>query len=245
MGGEAEQQIYNKYACWCETTAKRKAAAIHQARLDMRRLGQTILSLKGRVAVLTSEIEQLAKDIAQNEKDQELATTLRNKENADWMADSEERKQALAAMQSAIKVLIEGSKGSATHQNAAFVQVSQQSSLAVKQLLEVMPAVAASNMKQEHLSLLIEFASSGVDAHRYAPQSVTIQGILTDMYNTFSVDLEQATNDEATANRKFEEFIYEKTVQLNEATATKLKKEKKKAESEEQLADATKGYDDT
>jgi ribosomal protein S15P/S13E len=234
--GEAEQQIYNKYACWCETTAKRKAAAIHQARMDMRRLGQTILKLKGRVAVLTSEIEQLGKDIAQNEKDQELATTLRNKENADWQADSEERKQALGAMQGAVKALMAGS---------SFVQVSQQTSHAVKQLLEVMPVAAASNLKQEHLSLLSEFASSGVNAHRYAPQSVTIQGILTDMYNTFAVDLEQATNDEATANRKFEDFIYEKTVQHNEATATKLKKEKKKAESEEQLADATQGYDDT
>merc|ERR1712146_355574 len=96
--------------------------------------------------------EQLGKDIAQNEKDQELATTLRSKEHGDWMADSDERKQALAAMQSAIKVLIEVS---------SFVQVSQQTSHAVKQLLEVMPVVAASNIKQEHLSLLSEFASSG------------------------------------------------------------------------------------
>jgi ribosomal protein S15P/S13E len=234
--GEAEQQIYNKYACWCETTAKRKAAAINQARMDMRRLGQTILSLKGRVAVLTSEIDQLGKDIAENDKDVELATSLRNKENADWMADSDERKQAIAAMQSAITVLMKGS---------SFVQVSQQTSHAVKQLLEIMPAMSASNMKQEHLSLLSEFASSGANAHRYAPQSVTIQGILTDMYNTFATDLEQATNDEATANRKFESFLYEKAVQRNEAVATKLKKEKKKAESEEQLADATQGYDDT
>jgi len=234
--GEAEQQIYNKYACWCETTAKRKAASIHQGRMDMRRLGQTILSLKGKVAVLTAEIDQLGKDIALNDKDQELATSLRNKENSDWMADSDERKQAIAAMQSAINVLMKGS---------SFVQVSQQTSHAVKQFLELMPVVAASHMKQEHLSLLSEFASSGVNAHRYAPQSVTIMGILTDMYNTFATDLEQATNDEATANRKFESFIYEKVVQHNTATATKLKKEKKKAESEEQLADATQGYDDT
>jgi hypothetical protein len=234
--GEAEQQIYNKYACWCETTANRKAASINQARMDMRRLGQKILSLKGKVAVLAAEIDQLGKDIVLNDKDQALATSLRNKENSDWMADSDERKQAIAAMQSAITVLMKGS---------SFVQVSQQTSHAVKQLLEIMPVAAASNMKQAHLSLLSEFASSGVNAHRYAPQSVTIQGILTDMYNTFATDLEQATNDEATANRKFESFIYEKVVQHNEATKTKLSKEKKKAESEEQLADATQGYDDT
>ena len=54
----------------------------------------------------------------------------------------------------------------------------------------------------------------------------------------------RATNDEAAANRKFKSFPHEKAVQRNEAVATRLKMEKKKAEFAELLSDATQGYDD-
>jgi len=232
--GEAEQQIYDKYACWCETTAKRKASAITQAQVDMRRLGQQILSLKGKIATLTSEIEELTADIAQNEKDQALATSLRSKENADYEADSAERKQAIAAMQGAIEILVTGT---------SFVQTSAETATAVKKIIEILPSTA--NVKPQHLSLLSEFASSGVNSHRFAPQSVTIQGILTDMYSTFTTDLEEATQDEAAANRKFEDYIYQKEVELADLKATKLKKEGQKADAESLLADTTQAYDDT
>jgi len=232
--GEAEQQIYDKYACWCETTAKRKANAITEAQFEMRRLGQQILSLKGKIATLTSEIEGLAADIAQNEKDQALATALREKENSDYEADSVERKQAIAAMEQAIKVLVKGT---------SFVQVSAETATAVKKIIEILPSTA--NVKSQHLSLLSEFASSGVNANRFAPQSVTIQGILTDMYSTFVTDLEEATQDEASANRKFETYIDEKQVALADYKADKLKKEGQKADAESLLADTTQAYDDT
>jgi len=228
--GEAEQKIYDKYACWCETTAKRKAAAITDAQDDMRRLGQTILSLKGKIATLTSEIEGLAKDIAQNEADQESATNIRTKENAAYSADTAERKQALAALQAAIEVLIKGT---------SFAQVEQTN--AIKQLVEVLPV--SPKVKPQHLALLSEFASGS--RSRYAPQSQTIQGILTDMYATFAADLEDATKDEARANREFEDYIYQKQVELANLKETKLKKEGDKAEAENELADTTQAYDDT
>jgi len=232
--GEVEQKIYDKYACWCQTTAMRKANAITDAQDDMRRLGQQILTLKGKIATLASEIEGLAAKIAQNEKDQELATAIRSKENVDYTADADERKQAIAAMQSAIEVLVKGS---------SFMQVSAETASAVKKVVELMPTKA--HLKPQHFSLLSEFASSGANAHRFAPQSVTIQGILTDMYNTFVTDLEEATMDESSANRKFEDFIYTKQVELADDKASKLKKEGQKAEAENLLADTTQSYDDT
>jgi len=229
--GEAEQQIYDKYACWCETTSKRKANAISTAQDDMRRLGQQILSLKGRIATRTAEVSELAQNIAQNQKEQDLATTLRSKENTAYAADSVERKQAIAAMQKAIEVLVTGT---------SFVQTSAQTATAVKKIIEVLPSTAHVSMEQ--LSLLSEFASG---SNKFAPQSVTIQGILTDMYSTFVTDLEEATQDEASANRKFEDYIYTKQVDQANMLATKLRKEGEKAEAESFLADTTQGYDDT
>merc|ERR1719478_311731 len=57
--GKMEQQIYDKYACWCETTSARKANDIHTAMSDIKSLSTKILELKGLVATRTSEIAQL------------------------------------------------------------------------------------------------------------------------------------------------------------------------------------------
>jgi hypothetical protein len=234
--GKAEQALYDKYACWCENTAKRKAAAIEKAQKDLRSLGQLILTLKGKIAVLTAEIAQLEKDIKKNIEEQDLATSIRQKENAEYVADTDERKQAIAAMQEAVETLIAGT---------SLIQADSAAGVsnAVKLALAAMPA--KTNMKPEHLSLMQEFATSGASATKYAPQSATIMGILGDMYNTFSTDLEEAVSDEASANRKFEDYIYEKQVELHDLRATKQNKEEQKAEAETLLADTTQEYDDT
>merc|ERR1719356_1714263 len=80
---------------------------------------------------------------------------------------------------------------------------------------------------------------------KYAPQSLTIQGILKDMYDTFGTDLEAATSKEATANRDYELYIKEKQEELAALEAAKKLREEKKAEAEEKLADATALYDET
>merc|ERR1719159_2125143 len=103
--GKAEQQIYDKYACWCETTSTRKANDIVQAQEDLRALGQRILKLKGKIATRTAEIAELSQNIKDNEEEQEHLTAVRQKQNAAWAEESEEVKQALAALQDAIKVL--------------------------------------------------------------------------------------------------------------------------------------------
>jgi hypothetical protein len=61
--GEMEQKVYDKFACWCEKTTDRKAKAIEQAKVDIARLGNEVLSLKGKVATLSAEIAKLQKKI--------------------------------------------------------------------------------------------------------------------------------------------------------------------------------------
>merc|ERR1719329_1687767 len=91
--GKEEQQIYDKYACWCEKTTKRKAAAIEEAQMQLRALGQQILKLKGRIATLTSEIAELKEAIRKNEEAQAEATAIRQKENEAYQAETTEMKQ--------------------------------------------------------------------------------------------------------------------------------------------------------
>merc|ERR1719473_1158699 len=60
--------MYNKYACWCETTTARKANDIHQAMADIKALSSKILELKGKVATYTSEIAGLSREMGDNTK---------------------------------------------------------------------------------------------------------------------------------------------------------------------------------
>eukprot|EP00971_Amphidinium_carterae_P023581 465267-Amphidinium_carterae.1 len=46
-----EQQIYEKYACWCEKTTARKAKNIEDAEVVLEKTGQAILKYKAQVAL--------------------------------------------------------------------------------------------------------------------------------------------------------------------------------------------------
>merc|ERR1719502_491008 len=92
------------------------------------------------------------------------------------------------------------------------------------------------------MALLSEFTSAQV---AYAPQSATIQGMLGDMYLTFSSNLESSTLEEANSNGNFEQVYATLEKENNKLKATRQKKESEKAEAEAMLADTTKAYDDT
>jgi len=228
MDEKGEQKVYDKYACWCEKTTARKAEAITDANNDLRAFGQTILSLKGKIATLAFEIEELETNIKLNKEAQEQATTIRQKENAAFVADTTELKQAISAMEKAVTVLVEGS--------SSLLQAEAKAK--IKAVVAAIPS--SKSLKAEQLTLLSEYMRSG-----YAPQSMTVQGILKDMYETFTADLESATQAEATANTNFEAFIATKTEELHSMEKSKAEKEAEKAESEQRLADTQALYDDT
>merc|ERR1719163_1099434 len=97
--------MYDKYACWCETTTARKASDIHQGMANIKSLGSKILSLKGKVATLSSEISELSKAISDNRQAQDEATGIRQKENGEYMSEKAEMEQTLGALEKAITVL--------------------------------------------------------------------------------------------------------------------------------------------
>jgi len=234
-----EQQIYDKYACWCETTSTRKANDIVEAQGQMRALGQRILKLKGKIATRTAEIAELAENIADNENQQEQLTAVRQKQNAEYMESSEEVKQALAALQDAIAVLAKATTLVQLDQ-AAKDKLMMQSRYAVNAVLDKLPTRIG--MPPARMALLSEFTSA---QSGYAPQSATIQGMLGDMYNTFSTNLESDTMDEATQNADYEKMYATLEEQNNKFKEEKARKETEKAEAEAMLADTTKAYEDT
>jgi len=241
---KAEQQIYDKYACWCEKTSTRKANDIVQAGEDLRSLGQRILKLKGKVATRAAEIAELTQNIRDNEDEQASLTAVREKQNTAWSEESAEVKQALAALQSAITVLATATAPTKDTRDShdAFIQQNQQmqSRFAVKAVLDTLPSKIG--LPPSRMALLSEFTAAKTG---FAPQSATIQGMLGDMYLTFANNLESATQDEANQNADFEQMYATLEKENNKFKETRARKETEKAEAEAMLADTTKAYDDT
>merc|ERR1719420_2103866 len=88
--GKAEQKTYDKFACWCEKTLAKKAAAIDEAKDTIDKTQREIIELKGKLGELGAMIKQLEKEIAENKEAQGEAGEIREKENADYEAEKTE-----------------------------------------------------------------------------------------------------------------------------------------------------------
>jgi chromosome segregation ATPase len=232
---DAEQQVYDKFACWCENTTSRKAKNIEQAKEDIQELGSNVLTLKGKVATLASEIAHLGQEIADNEAAQKQATAIREKENAAYQTEHSELEQTIGALEKAINVLT----GAGT---------KKASLLAIKKA--VSKSIARGNLSDKQVSLVSEFLRDFHDQkaqanQAYSPQSATIIGILKDMYTTFVMDLESETHEETNAQGAFEQLIATKQEELDTLQRTLTKKESQKGETEKQLADTEQNLADT
>jgi len=111
----------------------------------------------------------------------------------------------------------------------------------VSNVLDKLPSSVPS-LPSDRMALLSEFTKAKAG---YAPQSATIQGMLGDMYLTFSANLESDTLEEANQNADYEQLYATLEKQNNKFKEERARKETEKAEAEAMLADTTKAYEDT
>jgi len=253
--GKAEQKIYNKFACWCETTSERKATAIHQATADIKSHGTSVLEYKGSIATYTSEINELGREIQDNQQAQDEATGIRQRENGEYEAQKAEMEQTLNALERGIKVLM----GAGTGGDSSLLQTGHADDEMKLLYLAKDVHEAVQKLPAEHLltpaalAQLTSFTDTPADyldqkakkSASFSPQSATIQGILKDMYDTFSMNLEKATETESTQQKNYETLMATKNKEMQTLTETRVAKEGHKAEAEKNLADASQELDDT
>merc|ERR1719160_2078389 len=246
--GKAEQMVYDKFACWCETTSKEKATAIHQAHEDIKTLSSRILENKGLVATRTSEIAQISLEIQKNQKVQDEALAIRQSQNKEYMGEKAQFENTLSSLESGIKALtgttlLQGSP----RDEMALLKLGQ----VVHQAIEQLPS--GKSLPAEELQLIRMFAKDPAEfydqkaekAKAANPASSTITGILKDMYDTFSMNLEKATEVEAVAYKNYESINGVKVNEMTELLADREKKDAEKAEAEKIMADSAQELDDT
>jgi len=250
--GKAQQKTYDKFACWCEKTLARKAAAIDAGKELIDTTQREIVELKGRLGELGATLKQLEKEIAANEEARKEADQIREKENEDYTAERTEAEQCIGALESAIKVL----SGAGTKK--AMLETLQEAQLlsvvaGIKGVLRRLPPSEA--LQESDLNLMKEFAENptkfvgsqfsaaqmGVDSTNpfgdYAPASTKIQGILKGMYDSFSANLETANAEEADKRKAYEELHATSLQEHATLTATLEAKTKEHADATKDLAD--------
>merc|ERR1719235_2835321 len=233
----------------------RKATNIHQAMADIKSLSTQVLEYKGAVATLASEITELSSEMQDNQGAQDEATAIREKENGEYLAQKAEMEQTLNALERGIKVLM----GAGTGGDESLLQTRTQAAemklmMVARDVHEAVQKLPADHLlSPASLAQLTSFTNTPADyldekakkSSSFSPQSATIQGILKDMYDTFSMNLEKATETEATQQKNYEDLMAVKNKEMHTLTETRRVKEEDKAVAETDLATASQALDDT
>merc|ERR1719238_1964580 len=145
-----------------------------------------------------------------------------------------------------------GTKTALLQSNAAAADELKTLAEGVHKVVDRMPNIDRL-LSPKQLKLIKTFARDPAEfydqkaqkAASYNPASATIQGILKDMYDTFSMNLEKGTETEAVAQKNYESLMGVKENEMATLVAARTKKEGEKADAEKELADTSQDLDDT
>merc|ERR550537_162072 len=110
---KADQEVYDTFACWCETNDKEKSKAIADAEAKINDLNTMIEELTAASARLNSEIKMLETEVGKNQDGLSKATGMRFKDQGEFNGEEADLLQSIKALKSAIIVLSKHHPGAA------------------------------------------------------------------------------------------------------------------------------------
>jgi len=208
--GEAEQKAYNEYVEWCDDTAKNTGFAIKTAESAIGELEAKIGELTGNIAAAGSAIEELAGAIAKGEEELADATTIRNKEAADFAASEAELSESIDTLGRAIGIL---SREMAKNP-ASFAQIdSKNMGAAIQAISAILDAASFPSKDQAKLSAFLQAQqadeSDDMDADApagavYKSHSGGILDVLEDLKEKAETELSDLRKAEVNTRHNFE-----------------------------------------
>jgi len=103
--GENDHEVNAAFKCYCDTNTDEKTEAIQTATEDIARMESFLADRRAMNTKLSQEIAQLRKDLDDNESARDEATTIRDKEHTDFIAEEADMVTAIAQMDRAIQAL--------------------------------------------------------------------------------------------------------------------------------------------
>mmetsp|Transcript_26697 Transcript_26697/g.48453 ORF Transcript_26697/g.48453 Transcript_26697/m.48453 type:complete len:755 (-) Transcript_26697:69-2333(-) len=230
---DSERTAYAKYICDCDKRTEEYTGTIATSTEQISRLANQIAQLKATNGELSTECDQLKKDMAANEKAQQDQTNLRNNDNAAFVALKIDLTAAIGQLDEAIETLAEVSADQTAEAATAKDHTKFMSTYTPKynpvSLLKAKSALravldAAKFMEPKKTRTLQSFMQAPFTGS-YTSQSVEVMGILKNMKDTFESNLQQATDQEAAQLKAFNTYIAVKTAEFNDMSTSYDKKQ--------------------
>jgi len=231
--GEEDKSVYEKVQCWCETNGGDKLKTIEDAEASISDSTSTIEALTAKSAQLSTDIQDLEAEIADNQDALGTATSLREKALEEFTSEEKDLLQSVQALKDAVVVL--GKHHAAPEEELLSIAalIKHQMHVHGKMLRH---AAIDDGMQNKVVSML---------QGEYAPQSGEIFGILNQMKETFEQNLSLSQKQELSEQQAFEELKTAKSAEIDAGETQLAAKRTLLAETDEKCAQAKQNLEDT
>jgi hypothetical protein len=237
-----DEDIYQKMACWCETNDKEKTQSIKDAESRIAQLTTSIEEGSAASARLSTEIKNLAKEVAENQEALDQATAIRQKQLAEFNEEEKDMLLSIASLSDALLVL-------GKHNGGSMLQVAFALDAGIKKHANLLRGIFTPS-EREAMAAFIEAPQDYFDAaptfkQSYAPQSGAIFGILQQMKETFETNLASSQKEEMANQKAYEELKAAKEEEIAAGQAQLNQKQQELADTDEKLAEDKQDIEDT
>eukprot|EP00746_Dinoflagellata_sp_MGD_P162153 gnl/MRDRNA2_/MRDRNA2_89583_c0_seq1.p1 gnl/MRDRNA2_/MRDRNA2_89583_c0~~gnl/MRDRNA2_/MRDRNA2_89583_c0_seq1.p1 ORF type:complete len:641 (-),score=216.85 gnl/MRDRNA2_/MRDRNA2_89583_c0_seq1:22-1944(-) len=214
---EEDEEVMEKMECWCTHGEAQKTAAISSNTAAVASLETAIEEYTAQGQQLAKDIKQLTKDIDSNKQELLEATTMRDKDRAEYVQDEKEQLVSLEGVKNALSAIKAG------------VALPQTALLQVRGALK-----KRKKFQNARVQSFLQMKES-----TQAPASSEIIGILKQMKDDFENSLKSSATEEKTAEKAYSGLKAAKEGELKAATEQLDAKESQAAEAASNAAQAS------
>jgi len=197
--GEKEQELFDKFMCYCKTGASALDKSIADAGDAIPELGANIDAATGQLAQLKEDLKKAQTDRAAAKSAMAEATAIREKDAAAYATESGDLKTNLAALNKALDAINKGAGG-------AFLQTTAATTL--RNIVEENDSL--SDLDRHDVTSFLTNENTG---------SGQIVGILGAMGDTMKKTLADVVASEEASIKSYDELIKAKTSEVDALTA--------------------------
>jgi chromosome segregation ATPase len=254
--GAVAQKTYDEFAEWCEERSRNVGFEIKEGKKEVASETATIESSTAQIASLSTKVDELADAISTDEADLKAATTIRNKEAADFAATEKEMVETIDTLERAIMILEKEMKKG----GAAMVQMQKQGNNLAQALETMVDAAMIGSQDAAKLTALVQSADtdSDSDSDMGAPAAAVYEGhsggILDTLGNILdkaktSLDTTRAKERESSQNfqmlkQGLDDEIKYANKDMSDSKKSLAETQGTKATAEGDLSDASKGLNE-
>merc|ERR1719265_3105820 len=233
--GEKEEEMFEKFMCYCETSGDTLKKSIEEAEAKVPELMSALDEAEAQKKQLEEDLEKHRKDRADAKDAIEQATAIREKEAAEFAKENAEANANIDALDRAIPAIekgmgqVGGMRGAPLTAEQATLQAGRDANALLQttvgkadraQLRSLVTNGEFKSVDESDRATLLAFLSENapISVDAYAPQSGEILGILKQLRDEMQADRQEAIDAEEKAKKEFEELVTAKEKEIEAAT---------------------------